>query len=466
MPAAELLWPPHPHRAGFCITDDTDAATMPGVRGVYDLLASIGLKTSKTVWVLDPIEPCGIPPLPPSILRGITLQSSEYLAFCEKLAERGFEICLHGASAGNNARERTEAALQFIDRHFGGAGTYVCHAKNAENLYWHEKVAPRGPAQWALAPMSRYRCSGEDPTSPYFWGDLCLEKVRHVRLFRTRDVDTLARNPSMPYFDPEKPFVRGWFAATKRSFHDCTSEAALVDLEREHGLCVLYQYMHRYADPLSGRLDETFRADAERLMSRAGVLVDTTTALMERLRLVQGVFLATRGRELWVGNANTEDITELQVRVPGTSVLPGDPAAAIAGTDVDAIVRIERLQACGLLRLECAAPISAGPRAIALDGQGHGSLAFGFGSVFVNAAESTWEPSPGLAIASRSCRVKFQESVAALRPMRRAPPAELYGLLTGQLGIIAREVIWKGRSLSSERFLGAKRIALEDHSNW
>jgi hypothetical protein len=46
---AQLIWLPHPHRAGFCITDDTDAATLESVRLVYDFLCSIGLRTSKTV---------------------------------------------------------------------------------------------------------------------------------------------------------------------------------------------------------------------------------------------------------------------------------------------------------------------------------------------------------------------------------------------------------------------------------
>src|SRR5262249_23439651 len=158
---------------------------------------------------------------------------------------------------------------------------YICHAKNAENPYWHEKVAPRGPAQRLLKLASHYQCSGEDPDSPYFWGDLCLAKVRHIRLFRTRSVNTLAENPSMPYFDPEKPRVTGWFAATKRSFADATAPAALERLTREHGLCVLYQYMHRYADREGRGVQPAFRAAAERLIATPGIWIDTTSALMD-----------------------------------------------------------------------------------------------------------------------------------------------------------------------------------------
>jgi len=128
MPPVELIWPPFPFRAGFCITDDTDAATLESVRIVYDLLASIGLVTTKTVWPFEAAEPCGIPPLPASILRGVTLQDPGYRAYCDGLHARGFEICLHGASAGNNVRERTARALDLVGREFGRPGTFVCHA--------------------------------------------------------------------------------------------------------------------------------------------------------------------------------------------------------------------------------------------------------------------------------------------------------------------------------------------------
>jgi hypothetical protein len=460
MPAADIRWPPHPYRAGLCITDDTDAATLAGVRGVYEVLAALGLKASKTVWAFAPAEPCGIPALPESILRGITLEDREYFDYCLSLRERGFEICLHGASAGNNVRARTERALALIEERFGGAGTYICHAKNAENPYWHEKVAPRGAARWALAPLSRYRCSGEDPASPYFWGDLCLKHVRHIRLFRTRDVDTLARNPSMPYFDPEKPLVRGWFAATKRSFHDCTSTESLERLESAGGLCVLYQYLHRYADA-SGAVDPTFRADAERLAATPGVLVETTSALMERLRQIQGVFLARRGRELWVANANETPVEAIQVRVPGGIV---DPAPGVIRTAEGA--RVPRLPAGHVVRLEAMAALDPGPRTIAIDAEGRGSIGFGFGRAFVNVGAAEWVASPALRLATDRCGAAFDPEFSTLKPMRRAPAAELYALLAGQLAIIGDEVLRKGRSLSSRKFLGARTITLEDHSSW
>ena len=121
---AKLVWPPHPYRAGFCITDDADAATFEQVKAVYDYLLSRNFRTTRTVWAFKPMDRCGVPPIPDSALRGITLQDSQYLDYCRRLHEHGFEICLHGASAGNNTREYTRQAFDFLERNIGASDTF------------------------------------------------------------------------------------------------------------------------------------------------------------------------------------------------------------------------------------------------------------------------------------------------------------------------------------------------------
>ncbi len=111
MNQARVLWTPYPYKAGFCITDDTDTASMTAVSLVYDFLKEISLRTTKTVWAFEPDEPCGIPATPESTLRGVTLEDREYFDYCKSLYNAGFEISLHGASAGNNRRDRTKRAL-------------------------------------------------------------------------------------------------------------------------------------------------------------------------------------------------------------------------------------------------------------------------------------------------------------------------------------------------------------------
>jgi hypothetical protein len=463
MRTAELLWAPWPYRAGFCITDDTDAATLASVRAVYDVLAALGIRVSKTVWAFKPTEPCGIPPLPDSIQRGITCEDPDYLAYCVSLRERGFEICLHGASAGNNRRERTAAGLEFLERHFGGAGTWICHAKNAENIYWHEKVAPRGPARWLLAPASRYQCSGEDPASPYFWGDLCRERVEHIRLFRTRNINTLADNPSMPYHDPEKPFVRSWFSATKRSFRDCTSPEALAGLVAERGLCVLYHYLHRYEEG-AGTVKASFRQGAERLAAAREIWTDTTSAIMRRRRAMAGVFVGVRGDAAWLANAGEVDATDVQVALPSAAAL-AEPAEGV--TLESGVARIRRVPAGAMVRLPTREPLAfPGAQVVRLDGEGRGERPFGFGRVALNAGVEPWARGGDEPISPGGCRAEFGAGFETLKPFSRPGRVELHRLLAGQLGIIAHEVLFKRRSLDSRRFLGAQEILLEDQDSW
>src|SRR5438876_888015 len=177
---------------------------------------SLGLRATKTVWVFPPEEPSGIPGLPTSITHGVTLADPAYLNYCRTLASRGVEIALHGATAGNNRRELIQRAFAVMDANFPPASTYICHAKNADNPYWQEKVVARGPLALALRLYARgHHCSGENPASPYFWGDLCRQRLLYIRLLRTRRINTLAANPSMPYFEREKPLVPGWFSATE-----------------------------------------------------------------------------------------------------------------------------------------------------------------------------------------------------------------------------------------------------------
>jgi hypothetical protein len=460
MASARVLWAPYPHRAGFCVTDDTDAATPESVAIVYDFLASIGLRTTKTVWVFEPSEPCGIPALPPSISRGVTLEHAGYLDYVRALHAKGFEISLHGASAGNNVRARTGAALDFLDRQCGRSRTYICHAKNAENPYWHERVAPRGPAQWMLGLTSRYRCSGEDPSSPYFWGDLCLARGLRIRLFRTRNVNTLAENPSMPYHDPEKPLVGAWFSATKRSFANCCSPESIAQLRREYGLCVLYQYMHRYADLERRRVNTEFQAAAERLMEASDVWVETTERIMDRLQMIQGVFAAAQGDRLWLVNANDHDVPGLQVELEGAR--PAREGLTLEG----GVLHLAQLGAGQAVAI----PLDRGvhvehERRIEIDGRGRGRRAVADGEVLVNLDTEAWIVDERLTIEPAHGAARLGERPGH-RPLAHASQAERYALLAGQLAMIGREVLWKGRSLDSKKFLGADTIALEDHANW
>jgi hypothetical protein len=482
---AKLVWPPHPYRAGFCITDDTDAATFEQVKAVYDFLLAKGFRTTKTVWAFKPIDRCGVPPVPDSALRGVTLEDGSYLDYCRRLHEHGFEICLHGASAGNNTRQYTRQAFDFLERNIAPSDTFICHSKNADNLYWEQKVTSLPVFRWLLKHHFRHSCSGEVESSPFFWGDICREKINQIRLFRTRCLDTLKSSPFMPWFDPRKPYVNGWFAATKRRIIDCAAERARETLKRNYGLTVLYQYLFRYADPDTLELDPRFTRAINDIANDSEVLVDTVSHIMRRLRLIQGLFVAHDRHKCWLINTNKEDVHDVQIALSGrvsrvssnqpvnihenSLVLPVVPASGIVSIETAQVLRFE------------------GRRCKAVDRHKHVAWKLPFGSLFVNLAESPWKVGTGLTVQAHSFHLlpvggsgqaegfadggwanHRQARACRCHPaLSRPTMIEEIRLILGQMWIVAREVLFKGRHINVDAYLDDTReIKLENHDNW
>jgi len=456
---AKLVWPPYPYKAGFCVTDDTDAATFGQVKAVYDFLLAKRFPTTKTVWAFKPIYRCGIPPVPDSALRGITLEDRKYLDYCEALHDNGFEICLHGASAGNNTREYTLKALDLLERRFGRCDTFICHAKNADNIYWEEKATSLPVLRRLLKWYSRYECSGESEFSPFFWGDLCKERINQVRLFRTRSIDTLKSNPSMPYFDPRKPYVNGWFTATKRRIIDCATPQAREVLKRNYGLTVLYQYLFRYADPRTLSLDPRFTQAVCDIAGDAEILVDPVSHIMQRLRLIQGLFLAYDQDRFWLINLSQEDVTNVQIAIPHR-LLRVSSDYPVNMTDDGLALPI--VPGSGIVSIETGHALDfEGSRCKAVDRHKHAEWELPFGTLFANLSELPWA-------AGMSVTVKPHSFVCqGPPPFSCLTTAEEIRLVLGQMWIIAREILFKGRHFNVDKFLDdTKAIRLEDHDNW
>ena len=92
----KILWP-NGKKAAFTIIDDTDDATLPCIDKVYQLLASSGLRTTKTVWVY--------PVRDRHLFSGDSLLcDSGYLSFVKSLSQNGFEIGLHNVGSGDFKR--------------------------------------------------------------------------------------------------------------------------------------------------------------------------------------------------------------------------------------------------------------------------------------------------------------------------------------------------------------------------
>lgn len=430
---------------------------MEQVRSVYNFLSDRGFPTTKTVWAVPPAERCGLPPLPDSTLRGITLQDEEYAAYCDALFAKGFEICLHGASAGNNRREVQAQALDLMRHRYGNPSTYICHSKNADNLYWEEQVTRLQPFRMLLQRMSHHRTLGAVEDSPYFWGDLCREHVKYIRLLRTRATDTLSANPSMPYYDPSRPYVKYWFSATKRALKDCATPEALRSLRENHGLTVLYQYLHRYAYPETLELNPDFAASVERILQSGDILVAPVGRMMDRLRLMQGVFLLTHGERNWLLNIKDEDVTHVQLATlaasSSTLVLESVPAGHMIEIELPRDWR-----PTGRNVIELQSDLTAVHRSKA-------------GTLTVNCSD-TERRAADRSIGSQAGTLQpmswhyTSHTGAAHRPLSVLSRKEEFSMLAAQSWIILREILLRRRHMNPEKHLGEEEIALENHDNW
>jgi hypothetical protein len=86
----------------------------------------------------------------------------------------------------------------------------------------------------------------------------------------------------MPYHDPEKPFVRYWYASSEganvESFVRTLSEANQDRLEQQGGACLMYAHFgHGFVT--NGKLDPRFRSLMTRLSKKNGWFVPAATLL-------------------------------------------------------------------------------------------------------------------------------------------------------------------------------------------
>jgi len=265
-------------RFAFTVFDDPDAQTVESGRPVYALLADLGFRTTKAVW---PIRGDGTPSD-----RGQTCAEDDYRKWVEALQARGFEIGYHNATSHTSSREETRRGLATFARLFGDAPIAMANHYNCEEAIYFGEHRVSGP--WRLAynlvtrGRNRARFHGHEPGHPCFWGDLCRERVKYVRNFVFRDVDTLAACPWMPYHDPARPYVNYWFASSEGdkgpAFLERISEANQDRLEADGGACVMYtHFAHGFVE--HGRLVPRFVRLMERLARRDGWFVPVSVLL-------------------------------------------------------------------------------------------------------------------------------------------------------------------------------------------
>ena len=263
---------PQNKKFAFTIIDDTDFAEIENIRPVYEFLAKLGFRTTKTVWALPPRDK----------FKGASLENYRYRQFIGKLKRQGFEIALHNVSSGRLTRQDILDGLEIFHRYIGSyPKIQVNHASNRDNIYWGIKRFS------LLRPFWRFSYfQGDNPDSAYFWGDYHQKQLKFTRNFTFKTLNILTRDPLMPYLDPQKSrYANYWFSSSDGAdlakFNRLVSPSNIDRLKKEGGAAIVYTH---FASGFlnKGRLDNQFQHNLAYLASQNGWYV-TASELLEYL---------------------------------------------------------------------------------------------------------------------------------------------------------------------------------------
>lgn len=264
----------------FTIFDDTDMATVDSVMPMYKLLSDLNICVTKSVWPFPAKGPRA------KLYQGQTLSDPEYLSFILGLRDKGFEIGFHGSRDGSSNRSITIRALEKFRELMGYyPRSYANHLNNKEGLYWGLGRLD-SPVLRALYKVATSRDKkvylGHIPDSEHFWGDIAQEHIMYVRSFVFSDINTLKINPSMPYYDPARPYVRFWFSSSNAcdvdAFNKLISKRNQNHLETEGGVCIAYTHFG-FGFVKNGEINPVTRSLLVNLSERDGWFVPVSTLL-------------------------------------------------------------------------------------------------------------------------------------------------------------------------------------------
>lgn len=294
-----IEWP-HGKDFAFTVIDDTDESTLANTKPVYDLLHELGMRTTKTVW---PLAPRRTPKY-----GGATLADDDYRSWVLDLRARGFEIASHGTTDHPSSRDEViEGFARYREILGSDPRIYINHDGQTEGMYWGDaRLGGWTRAVYRLANRiagQDRRYHGHEEASPYFWGDICRDRVEYVRNFVFQDINTLACDRRMPYHDPSRPWVNLWFSASNGAeidpFLTLIAEPNQDRLAREGGACIAYTHF-ALGFVRDGRVDPRFEALLRRLARMNGWFV-TVSELLDFLKSQPG----------WVPDARPGDLRRM-----------------------------------------------------------------------------------------------------------------------------------------------------------
>lgn len=329
---------PFPKGKDFAVTfvDDTDLSTIENTTPVYELLNNLNIRGTKTVWVRTQKRISAFRDkderdtnLPTN--SGATLEDEDYRDFVKDLKSKGYEIALHGIAAGNSYRSEIIDGINTFKHIFGEYPKInVFHERNRENLYAGNDKLDFWPFKLLEKITDNSDYQGHKEGSGYFWGDIAKAKIKYMRLpFHTiLEVNTLRVNPSMPFHDPQRPYVNYWFASSDGSdcqrFNRLLSDTNIKKLERENSVCLIYTHFAKgFCSKNNGRyeLNREFVNVISNLGRYTNAWCPTASELLDRLLACKNVSIRQTGYDVFVHNEGDDDIESLTLKVAPSTVL-------------------------------------------------------------------------------------------------------------------------------------------------
>jgi hypothetical protein len=278
-------------RFALAIFDDTDRAALDNVPHVYGLLRDLGLRTTKTVWPIGGARA-------PAVSGGSTCDDPAYLRWVRELARDGFEIALHNVTYHGSTRDAIARGLDRFAELFGHHPMSMAnHTECEDGMYWGAaRISGVRKPIYRITARGRKHYFGHVPGSSHFWGDLCRDRIMYVRNFTFAGLNTLKSCPFMPYHDPERPFVRAWFAASEGGlcsiFNETVAEREQDRLVEEGGASIVYTHFAK-GFVHAGALDTRFVQLMRRLSRLDGWFVPVST-LLDHIATQRGIHQISR----------------------------------------------------------------------------------------------------------------------------------------------------------------------------
>ena len=253
---------PNNKQFAFTIIDDTDNAEIENIRPVYEFLAKLGFKITKTVWSLPPRD----------TYKGLSLKNYPYRQFIKMLQREGFEIALHSVGSGRMTRQDTIDGLEIFKQFIGHyPKIQINHGENPDSIYWGIKRFHLLKLLWRYSHFQ-----GENPNSAFFWGDYHKKNIKYTRNFTYHGLNTIKSDPFMPYTDKNKPLAKFWFSSSDGSdlekFNRLVNQRSIDRLIKEKGTTIVYTH---FASGFirGGRLNREFQQNMVYLSRRNGYFV-------------------------------------------------------------------------------------------------------------------------------------------------------------------------------------------------